>query len=742
MNFHRFSSGSAPTRPSGSLARQRGSVLVAAAAAMAVSVVLLASADLGYLFYTKREFQKTADLAAMAGAQQIDPRDAACVDARAAAKSNAELNLKNYALVLDDGAITCGRWDPTGTTVVNMEPPTEFYGGVGKQKYFGQPDLARYAEFNAVKVVVSKAAPALLPFINNRQIEVEAIAFREPRAAAFSVGAQLLRVNGNTPLGRLLQSVGVDLDKTTVLDSSGLANVKVTPAGLLEALGIPVSTSLTVGDFNALLTAHKVSIENLLDASATLIANSGVAGVDLSLLRSALSAGLNITELNIPLGSNDGSPGSIFGSITAPSAASAMNAELSVAELLKTSIAIASAGRGVLVDDLNILGLVKARVGIVEPASIGIGGVGTKAFSSQVRVYLDIDSNNLLGGGLRAVTDLLGVRLHLPLYVDVVSAMGTLTEMNCEASPKTATINVESSILRACVGKVDPSIQFSTSDLCADEAVQDELLLKALHIPVVEDKLELNVLDDPQSLELEVGEMKSTEPNALKVGTAVTGLVDELLRVLSNILPQSGGSDAKQVAQDVAKAYLGASAGPTGRYDLDRAVALLKNGATNGLAPLGDWTVNGMVPRPCALGLATCWENGSVWTGFSSTVTGQGYGAVDGLLNLLLGGLLIKNCSGLVGQLLTYNSCVENNLASYLQTKPGGILTAGGATSSSSCGGLVCLLLKPVLALLEPVLNGVGSLLRGLLTSVLGIELGRTDVHLQSLSCGNARLVY
>lgn len=63
------------------LARQRGSVLIAAAAAMLVSVTLLASADLGYLFLHEAELQKTADLAALAGAQQLE-RDS-CVAAAA-----------------------------------------------------------------------------------------------------------------------------------------------------------------------------------------------------------------------------------------------------------------------------------------------------------------------------------------------------------------------------------------------------------------------------------------------------------------------------------------------------------------------------------------------------------------------------------------------------------------------------------------------------------------------------------
>jgi len=40
------------------------------------------------------------------------------------------------------------------------------------------------------------------------------------------------------------------------------------------------------------------------------------------------------------------------------------------------------------------------------------------------------------------------------------------------------------------------------------------------------------------------------------------------------------------------------------------------------------------------------------------------------------------------------------------------------------------------------VLNGIGTLLTTTLANVLGLELGRTDVHVQSIQCNSAQLVY
>ena len=54
---------------------------------------------------------------------------------------------------------------------------------------------------------------------------------------------------------------------------------------------------------------------------------------------------------------------------------------------------------------------------------------------------------------------------------------------------------------------------------------------------------------------------------------------------------------------------------------------------------------------------------------------------------------------------------------------------------------LLSVILKPLVALLEGLLNDVGKLLSSLLANVLGLELGRADVTLDSLSCGSAKLV-
>ncbi|KAF1016789.1 MAG: hypothetical protein GAK31_00047 [Stenotrophomonas maltophilia] len=232
----------------------------------------------------------------------------------------------------------------------------------------------------------------------------------------------------------------------------------------------------------------------------------------------------------------------------------------------------------------------------------------------------------------------------------------------------------------------------------------------------------------------------------------MSALVDELLRVLSNMLtPNKNSMNSSDTAKALADRYLQAAHPGGGRYYVDNVIPLLRNGNTStGLTPLGDWTVPKGVPFATGLlGLGTDWKDGSVWDGFRATVTGQGLGGLSGLLGGLLGGLLVNRCDSLISNLLNYNGCVRDNLASYIQTAPDGFLDGlnGGGVSGPgntpvACTGLLCSVLKPILNILRPVLNTVGNLLTNLLASVLGLELGRTDVHAQSIQCTPAQLVY
>ena len=708
-----------------SFSRPRGGMSVTMMLVMLALLAMLGLIEIGYLFWAKRDAQKVADLAALAGAQRLELCTSDNSDNSAARQS--ALTQNRFAGSLQ---IRCGNWSATRATA---------------NRFITTVDAANPR--NAVQVVAERS---VLPFFGQNTslptVSVQAVARRSEPTAVFAVGSQLLRTNGNSVLLSTLRMIGLDVTNATVLSYDGLAQANITPSGLLKALNIPVTANLSVADFNRLLSVNKISLAQLVDATATVVGRDTTVGVQLRALSDLVATQLDINKLNIVLGSQSGG-GGLFAEVVSPdgTVGSALETKVNVLNLISTAISIANDGNGVAVKGLDLLGI-HIEAGVVEPPSIAIGGVGTRAYNAQVRLMVDVDSNNLFALG--PLLNLLGTRLHLPLHVDVANAMGTLTGIQCGASPPKATIQVDSSVLRACVGNVDPAQRFSKSNVC-DATLKNEQLLKLLGQPLINDKITLPALSSSQSLTLAAGETASTRINPLAVGNAVSDLVNELLRVLSGMVstPQ-GDTDGRQTALALANQYLVAAHPGGGRYEVKNVIPLLRNGdPSQNLNPVGDWVMHNGVPVPNGLG--TKWIDGSVWDRYRATVTGEGFGLLDKLLSIVVGGLLVNRCDSIFGNLLLdYNKCVRENLASYLQTKAGGLgdpSSGGGVTTPGngvSCSGLLCTLLNPILAALKPVLNSVGTLLTNLLASVLGLELGRTDVNVQSIQCSAAQLVY
>lgn len=705
--------------------RARGGMSVTMMLVMIGLVAMLGLVEIGFLFWAQRDAQKVADLAALAGAQRLDMCRPDNADNAAARQNATTQNAFPGTLV-----ISCGNWNATRGT------PDHFTNAVDA----GNPR-------NAVRVVAERG---VLPFFSQNRtlptIRVQAVAMRSEPTAVFAVGSQLLRTNGNSPLMSTLRLIGLDVNNATVLSYDGLAQATVTPSGLLAALGIPVTADLSVADFNRLLSVNRVSLAQLVNATATVVGRNTTVGAQLQALSNLVGTRLDINQLNILLGSQNGG-GGLFAEVISPNGTigSALETRINVLDLVNAAISIANDGNGIQVPGLNLLGI-EVQAGVIEPPSIAIGGIGARAYNAQVRLMVDVDSNRVPAVG--ALLSMLGTRLRLPLHVDVTNAMGTLTAIQCGATPPTATIQVDSSVLRACVGTVNPADRFSRSNVC-DASLQNAQLLTLLGQPLINDRITLPALADRQSLTVAAGQTASTRINPLALGTAVSDLVNELLRVLSGMLSSpKQGMNAGDTAKALADRYLAAAFPSGGRYNVDQVIPLLRDGnPAQHLAPLGNWTVPNGVPKPCLLGLTTCWENGSVWTGFRTAVTGQGLGLLDGALGAVLGGLLINRCDSLLGN-LAYNDCVRNNLASYIQTAPAGFLdgaAGGGVTTPGNavaCTGLLCTVLQPVLAALKPVLNSVGTLLTTTLADLLGLELGRTDVSVQSIQCDAAQLVF
>ena len=679
-------------------------------------VVILGLVEVGYLYWGKREVQKTADLAALAGAQRLELCTSDYKDNLAARRNATTDNRFDGELV-----INCGYWG------AELAPGARFVA------------VSSSRPLNAVQVTASRqSVPFLGQLASLPKIRATATARRMPPQAAFSVGSRLLNVNSAAPLQGLLRLVGVDLNQTQIASYQGLANVKITPRGLLEGLGIPVATDINVGELNSLLAANQVSVGKLLDLMATLANQQGVAGVNLNLLRQKL-LDVGLRDVMVKLGSTASNSG-LFATIAGGSqaAAGALDVNLNALDVLGTSISIANADHAVAIPQLNLLGM-DAKASIVEPASIGIGPIGTTAYNSQVRLFLDIDSSKIFALG--PVLDWLGTRIKLPTYIDVIDGYGQLTAINCAVQPATATVDVTSSIANVCIGKATTPWD-STRELCST-GLGPEQLITLLGGNVLTKKVALPVLSQRDQVVLSEGQTGTVSPNDLQVGSLVSGLVNELLGSLSSLFASQ--TSAPDAAKQLATQYLEATK-VNGLYNPANVVTALQSGHKNAanqadLPALGDWITD--IPG-CKNAILVCVPTkvqGSVWEGFKRETGISDNSVIGGLLGVLG----ITACDGLINGLLRYNDCVRDALVKYLQTKPGGINGNTGydpTTGSGSCSSVLCILLKPVVDnTLRPLLNSIGKLLSTILSDVLGLQLGRTDVHMQSVQCGRSQLV-
>ncbi|MGQ0529072.1 MAG: TadG family pilus assembly protein [Panacagrimonas sp.] len=657
--------------------RQCGSVLVNVAAGMSAMVVLLSVIDLGFLYFHQREYQKAADLGALAGAQLLSIN---CDDAKASAEDNVDQNLLGRAATVN--LLECGTWSPTTTP------------------FFTQGDEGA----NAIRVTVLGSAPRFLPFIGDRQLSANATAVLGDPVAAFSVGTRTARSDGGI-LGSVLAVPGLNLSGTTLLAYDGLADVAITPGGLLEELGIPVAGDIGIGDFNNLLAAENVSLGELLDATVRAAGQDGLLATNTSLLSQlALTPGLE--NLAVQLGSESGG-GGLFAEVIASgnNLQSALDVGISALDIISTGIAVATGQRAIDVPslNLNLLGLatVTTQVGLVEPPSIAIGGLGTNAicdidedcptaYSAQVRTYIRVRTNPGLLGSL--------LKLDLPIVLDLTSATGQLERL-CGALPPEpdgldrGRVAVNSAVVKGCVGQIAPADLFSKARACDENLQPMELLNVAGLITLPNNSLQLDGLTGSGSPELAVGQTE-TVGTELDVGTLTSELVDELSGLLfDGGMPTPSGADVTATATAI----------------------------FNDTASI------------CSADTRACREQRLAAAEDRITDAGANSGLVSGLLN---------GVTSLLTNLLSGNGCTSSGLLGLGPGSNAGCITlladALDNQSTSADGGLLSNTLAVLVGILQPVLDALGSLVLQPLLTQLGLFVGETDVNMLAIDCGGA----
>ncbi|MFC4275018.1 pilus assembly protein TadG-related protein [Achromobacter aloeverae] len=695
--------------------RQRGSILVPAVFGLLVVVILLGGVQLGYLFYVQRDMQKAADLAALSGAQALGKGGAVgCAAATATATAAAQANAVG-SLAAADILANCWRWDPVNNTA---DPRHLAAPGPGQG-------------YNAVMVTINRTLPALVPFMGSRTMGVQSVAARpgEP-VAAFSLGTTLAATRPGT-LVNLLSAVGLDIDGTTLVGyDAGLASAQITPAGLLNALGIRFATDITVGELNSLLALNTVSLNDLLDAVVTVAGQGGLAAANVTLVN-AIKSQVNLDALNVTLGSTAAGRGtSLFARIVAPDGASALNTSINALDLIATAIGVATGGNAARNGlTVNLAGVnVTTKVGVVEPAQIAIGGVGATAYSAQVRVFLQVTTPpiNLLNG-------LLTFNVDLPIVVDLVAGQGTLTDLcstQDSAGHDLATIAVTTSVLDTCIGDLSAGSAFSSAQRCSVGLQGKKLLsltVAGANLLTVNNKIALSpVSNGPTPATLYAGQTSTVSLSSLPLGTATRQVSDALLAaLLGDVAQQGAGTQPAMVGASLAQDLwnqakqgnscnpgAGGNAGYQCRNTLWKtAVQLSQNASSN---------LGGFINKQPNTGLLT---------GVSNLLAGL-VGTLGDVLKGIVGLLFPTNqCATVTGLGLFYggteSGCVNEIAKTYTGTPN------SGSTLSNALLGV----LGPLFNVLQPVLDSIGDAVLGVINNTVGLDLNRVDVKLMSLQC-------
>jgi uncharacterized membrane protein len=411
------------SRLSRALSSRDGSIAVIMALFLMVSVSLCALAvDLGSLYLERRTVQGAADLAALAAASDLSRAEDA---ARATLAANGFGHVRSLAVIK-------GRYEADTTLL----PGARFVAG--KEPY------------NAVRLAVATGSRLYFAksFMAEPEISVSALGAADAQAT-FSIGSRLASINGglaNALLGSLLGG-SVSL---SAMDYNALLDAHVSLDTFLSALAADIG--VTAGTFSDVLDTH-VGVDRVLKATvqaATAAGETQAAQAAAELLSQVSTTAAVPLEALVDLGplaqAEIGQPHAGLG------------ADLNVMALLSAAASAANGGNQVAVNlGGAIPGLLslKLDLAIGEAAqhsgwvALGQPGMIVRTAQTRLRLVAEVGGTGLLAG----------VRVRLPIYIEVAGAEARLKALTCgiaQAASREAVIEARPAVVKAWIGDVAP----------------------------------------------------------------------------------------------------------------------------------------------------------------------------------------------------------------------------------------------------------------------------------------------
>ncbi|MDQ0044889.1 TadG family pilus assembly protein [Variovorax boronicumulans] len=394
----------------------RGSILINTTIALSLIVITLLGTQIGYLMLMKRELQKTADLAALSGAQSLLPLS--CVDARTAAVANAAQNMPPMLPPLAAADVECGNWDPQ-----TREAP----------QHFGAPNAGQF--FNAVRVRLSRTPALLIPNLSGGQsftITVHALAAQRQPLASLSIRSTLLTID--TEQSDLLNAVfGGLLGGSLSVRAGGwqgLLNTNIQLLSFLDQLKLDLNISAV--NYDQVLNTE-VDAGVLLQAMIKVMERGGdTANIALLALRDVLVS-VQASPFTLKLGD-------LLGVATGTDAAG-LSTDLQLFQLVQGMIQVANGKNGLAATvPITVPGVasVTTKLQVIEPPQVS--AVGNPALinanlgvsdpnkiyvrTAQVRLLMSLNLSGITG----VLNDLLSAATAA--LSPIINFLNTVTTLN------------------------------------------------------------------------------------------------------------------------------------------------------------------------------------------------------------------------------------------------------------------------------------------------------------------------
>ncbi|WP_120971793.1 TadG family pilus assembly protein [Comamonas sp. lk] len=392
--------------------RQSGSVAMLGALWLMVAVICLATIDIGNVFWQKRELQKIADLAALAGAQ-------------AETAGDCQVNAKRIATLngmAGTPLVECGNWAPVA-------------GAMDSKSFF----VSGATPMNASRVTASRNVPYFFVFSagasNSRDVQAMATAARSRPLVQLRVRSKLIEVDDkksailNPIIGGLL---GGSLNVSAV-GWNGLANVQLSLLDFFRELGMKkglIDVNAAVIDYEKILDTN-ISALDVIEVMLSALqkqtnSNNTPQAVSAAITALGAIASANISKVQLKLRD--------LLDIKSGTSDAALMAQLNALNIVQLLAQVSGQKSGVVVNSDVLGGVVRISLKVIEPPQSSViaplPSMSATSFENAAIAVKTAQIQALISADLKVLDGLSGlVNFLLGLVGFLTSVSPQLTEI-------------------------------------------------------------------------------------------------------------------------------------------------------------------------------------------------------------------------------------------------------------------------------------------------------------------------